>query len=89
MYMNFFNFFLLLWKYHLKKNRGHYRATVSSITQKKHVSDMEFCFKNSSNIRNVTFIFQNFQKNSKGKQKIEKIHVDSEKSINSYEMKKG
>ena len=47
---------------------------------------MESFCKNVSKIRNVTFIFQNLQKLKK---KIENIHIDSEKSINSSGIKKG
>ena len=52
-----------------KKNRSYNRATVSSITRKILVCDMEFSI---SKIRRVTFIFQNyffFFKKRKGKLK--------------------
>ena len=38
-----------------------------------------------SKIRNITLIFQNFQKRKKNY----KIHIHSEKSINSFNKKKG
>ena len=44
--------------------------------------DIESCYKNTFKIRNVKFIFQNFENEN-----IEKIHMDSQKSINSMEMK--
>ena len=45
--------------------------------------------KNISKIRNDTFVLRNLKHIvQKRKYKIEKIHVDSEKSINLFEMKK-
>ena len=55
------------------------RATVSSITQKIIVCDMEPCYVNNSKTRKVTFIFQ---------KKIAKVHMDSKKSIYLFEFKK-
>ena len=46
----------------LKKNWDYNSATYRSIIQKILVCDMESCWI-MSEIRNVTFIFQNFQKN--------------------------
>ena len=43
------------------------------------------CYKNISKICTSTFIFHNL----KNVKKIEKIHMDSEKSINSFEIEKG
>ena len=42
------------------------------------------CYKNISKICTSTFIFHNL----KNVKKIEKIHMDSEKSINSFEIEK-
>ena len=58
--MNFVNFFYVFKNTFLKKNRVHNRATVSSITEKLFVCDVEFSY--ISKIRNVAFIFQNFPK---------------------------
>ena len=44
--------------------------------------------KNISKIRNVILTLENFQKNFQNAKKIEKIHMDSEKLINSLEKKK-
>ena len=48
---------------------------------------MEACYKNISKIRNVTFIFQNFQRYFQKRKKIEKIQMDFEKSINPFGIK--
>ena len=61
----FFQFFLFFKIPFLRKNRGYNRATVSSIPRKILVCDMESWYKNISKIRNVTLIFQNFQKRNK------------------------
>ena len=45
---------------------------------------MEFRYKKIFKIRNVTFMFQNFEKNLKNK--IKEIHMDSDESINLFEM---
>ena len=45
-----------------EKNWCYNRATVNSITQKILVCDIESCYRNISEIRNVTSIFQNCQK---------------------------
>ena len=45
---------------------------------------MESCDKNISNIFNVTLTLKKFQKHKK----IEKIHMDSEKLINLFEINK-
>ena len=52
------------------------------------VCDMEFRYKNTSRIHNVTFIFQNFQKNFKSVKKNYKIPMDFEKLITSFEVRK-
>ena len=64
---------ILFWE----KNQGYNRAIVSSMTRKTLVWDMESCYKNISEVRNVTSIFQNFQKRKKG----EKIYMEFVKSI--------
>ena len=57
--MNFF-IFSRFSKYRFwKKNRAYNRATVSSITQKILLCDMESWYKNITNIPNVAYIFQN------------------------------
>ena len=77
---NPYGFFSFLEKY------GSYNcATVRSICLKIRVCGTESCYKKISKIRNVMFIFLNFQK----QKKIENIHTDSEKSINTYGIKKG
>ena len=43
------------------KNWDYNHATVSIITQKILVCDMKSCYKKTSEIRNVTLMFQNFQ----------------------------
>ena len=53
----------------------------NSINRKILVCDMKCCYKNTK-IREVTFIVQNFQK-----QKNFLIHMNFEKSINSFEIK--
>ena len=70
-------------------NSGYNCATVGSITQKIFVCDMNFCYKNVSKIRNVTFISKNFQSILKNVTKIEKTHMESEKSLNLFKIKKG
>ena len=47
---------------------------------------MEFLYKNIFQISNVMFTFENLVKKVK---QIENIQMDSKKSINSFEMKKG
>ena len=42
---------------------------------------MDSCYKNVTEIRNVTLIFQNFQFFFQKRRKKLKIHMDSEKSI--------
>ena len=64
----------------MKKNWGYNHATVCSIIRKILECDIEFWYKNISIIRNVRFIFQNFQKNFQKQKKIEKIPMDSKKS---------
>ena len=49
---------------------------------------MESFYKNMSKIRKVAAILQNFEKNHKHDTKIEKIPMDSAKSMNSFEIKK-
>ena len=50
---------------------------------------MESCYKNISKIRKVTVRFSKFKKKcAKTYKKIEKIHIDSEKSINSFKIEK-
>ena len=49
--------------------------------------NMQSWHNNIRKIRNVMFIFQN-KKKSKCKKTIEKIQMDSKKSINSFEMQK-
>ena len=69
------------------RNQGCTGSIVSSISRQIRLCDMESCYKNLSETRNVTFIFLNFQKiNLKTLENIEKIHMDSEKLINSFEM---
>ena len=46
------------------------------------------CYKNISKFRNFSLIFQNFEKKIQKLKNIEKIHMDSEKSMNSFETKK-
>ena len=58
MFEIFFTFFKIPF---LKKNWGYNRATVTSITRKILACDMKSWYKNVCKIRNVTFIFQNFQ----------------------------
>ena len=72
----------------LKKNCGYNRATVIPIIQKILVYSMKFCYKNISEIRNVIFVFQNFQSFWKTKKIFFLIHMKSEKSINLFEWKK-
>ena len=48
---------------------------------------MESCYKNTSKIRNVTFIFQKCKKKFQKRNKMEK-YVDFKKLINSFEMKR-
>ena len=55
-----------------KKLRYYNHATVSSITRKILVCDIESGYKNISKIRNVTFILKNFQK----RKKIENTQID-------------
>ena len=50
---------------------------------------MESWYKNISKTRNVTFIFQNLKIVCKGVNKIENIQMDSQQSINLFEIKKG
>ena len=50
---------------------------------------MESSYNNISQVYNVTFSFQRFKKKFNNVKNIELIHVDSEKSINSFEIKKG
>ena len=73
-FKNPYEFLKLFWRYCFKKkNWGYNRTTVSSMTQKIFVCDMGPWYKNMPKIRNVTFIFQNFQnvkKNSYGFWKI-------------------
>ena len=49
---------------------------------------MEIYYKNTSKICNVTFICQNFRNKFQKRKKIEKINMDSEKSINLFKIKK-
>ena len=57
-----------------KKYRGYNRATVSSITRKILVCDMESWYKNISKIRYVTFIFKlSKKKKIKNVKKIKKF----------------
>ena len=51
------------------------------------VCDTDLCNKNISKIRNVTFIFQNVQKKFQTKKNL--IHMDSEESVNLFEIKWG
>ena len=68
--MNFFNIFWRIWKYYFwKKSQGYSRETVSLIARKSFECDIESRYKNLSTIRNIKFIFQNFEislKNSHG-----------------------
>ena len=62
--MNFIDFFYVVQNtISEKKLRGYTREIISSITQKILACDMAFWYKKISKIRNVSFIFQNFQKN--------------------------
>ena len=78
--MNFFNFFYVSENTDFEKNRSYNCATISLIRRKILVGDMEFCERNISKLRNVTFTLKNFRKL---KNKIDKIHTDSKKLINS------
>ena len=81
-----FHFFTYMKITFLKKNWHYNRATTRKIL----VCDMISCYKNISKIRNVTFIFKSFQNNfQKRKKKLEKIHMDFEKSTNVFEIKQG
>ena len=57
----FFQCFLRFSKYRFWKSWGYNLATVGLITRKILVCDMKSWYKNIAKIRNVTFIFQNFQ----------------------------
>ena len=86
---NFFNCFLSFLKIpFLKKNGGHKLATIRAITREIFLCDMESWYKNLSKIRSVTFIFDNLKYFFQKRKIIEKIQIYSEKSINSFEMKK-
>ena len=79
--MNFFIFFYVFQNTVFEKKKiGYNHVTVSSMNWGILVCDMESCYKNISKNRNVTFILQNLQK------KIEKIQMNSKKSINLLKM---
>ena len=62
----FFQFYFKFLKISLsKKNWDYNHATVSWITMKTLVCDMESFYKNISEIRNITLTFLNFQKRRK------------------------
>ena len=83
----FFQFFFTFTKTLLmKKNQRYNRATISSVTRNIIVCYMECCHEITSEIHNVTFIFQNSKK-IKNVKTIEKIPMNSEKSINSCKIK--
>ena len=65
--MNFFYFvfYIFLNTVFEQKKLDCNRATVSSMTRKILVCDMEYWYQYLFKIRNVSFIFQNFQKNFK------------------------
>ena len=71
-----------------EKNQGFNRKNVSSFTWKVFECDMEFCYKNIFKIRNVTFIFQYFEKQNENIKAIAKTPMDSVKSMNLFEIKK-
>ena len=56
------------------------------MTRKILECDMESCYKNISKIRNISFIFQNYEKKFSTK-KIVNIYLDCEKSMNLFEKK--
>ena len=66
--MNFFNFFYVIQNTAFVKKKKN-DATTVQLFRKILVCDMESWYNNISKIRNITFIFQNFQK----RKKIEKI----------------
>ena len=63
--MNFCHFFYVCENTVVEKNWGYKRETISSITWKILVYDMESGYKNIFKIRNITFIFQNLKKKLK------------------------
>ena len=63
----------------LKKNWDYNRVTVSPIIQKILVCDIESCYKDISEILNVTFSFQNLQNVFQNRKEIEKIHMESKR----------
>ena len=85
--MIFFNF--ILWSVKIprfKKNQGYNGGTVSSTTWKILKCDIESYYKNISKIRNASFIFLNSERNMITSKKFEKIHIDSEKSVNLFKI---
>ena len=75
----FFQFFLGFWKYCLKKIKGYNRKTVSSNNRTTLGWHTEFYYKKISEIRNIRFIFQNFEKKFQKRKKNVKMSMDSEK----------
>ena len=57
------------------------------MTRKILECDMESCYKNISKIRNISFIFQNYEKKFSTK-KIVNIYLDCEKSMNLFEKRR-
>ena len=84
--INFSNFSLTFLKMlFLNKNVG-YNCKTALITRTLLECDIKFCYRNISIIRNVT-VLSKIKKKIKSVKKINKIHMDLKKSMNSFELK--
>ena len=77
-------FFYVFQNIGFEKKLDYNRATVSWISRKILGCNMEYWYRNISEIRNVTVIFQSFQTTFQKRKKNWKIQMDSKQSINSF-----